>query len=84
MVVWPDSVTICITWIVHSAHYLLHVIQGGTSKAQHAVVAIIGPIPAPQNNSAGRYNSYSPNLLTESLQSSAVRDDDGNRKSHHP
>ncbi|KAH1096102.1 hypothetical protein J1N35_013023 [Gossypium stocksii] len=115
MVVWSDSVTICITWIVHSAHYLLHVIQGGTSKAQvqfsinscvyfvpatfrflhtlqlvmsfliqYAVVAIIGPIPTPQNNSAGRYNSYSPNLLTESLQSSAVRDDDRNKKSHHP
>ncbi|MBA0585136.1 hypothetical protein Gorai_015925 [Gossypium raimondii] len=50
----------------------------------YAVVAIIGPIPTPQNNSAGRYNSYSSNLLTESLQSSAVRDDDRNKKSHHP
>ncbi|MBA0681335.1 hypothetical protein Goari_023149 [Gossypium aridum] len=43
-----------------------------------------GPIPTPQNNLAGRYNSYSSNLLTEFLQSSAVRDDDRNKKSHHP
>ncbi|KAA3485566.1 pentatricopeptide repeat-containing protein mitochondrial-like [Gossypium australe] len=76
MVVWSDSVTICITWIVHCA--LL------TACDTRRYLQSSGSIPAPQNNSAGRYNSYSPNLLTESLQSSAVRDDDRNKKSQHP